>query len=227
MALAQEGGSGVHATLPSKALLGPGKLALLVAVWAATVAGGLLWTARYKATAGTTGTVALAWPAGSALARATDRSTLLMFVHPRCPCTRASIRELGELMAHAAARLKTYVLNLKPRGTPDGFERSDLWASAARIPGVEVLADAAGAEAARFGAETSGHVLLYDRAGRLRFSGGITPARGHEGDGVWRPRLLPLIDGTGEGNGVVTSPVFGCGLLDDAPRTSAEGAEAP
>ena len=34
----------------------------------------------------------------------------------------------------------------------------------------------------RFGAETSGQTLLYDRDGRLLFSGGTTGSRGHDGD---------------------------------------------
>ena len=39
--------------------------------------------------------------------------------------------------------------------------------SAAAIPGVKVLSDVHGVEATRFGAETSGHTLLFDRDGRL------------------------------------------------------------
>src|SRR5215472_16789844 len=40
------------------------------------------------------------WPAGSKLQLKADGPTLVMFAHPKCPCTRSSIGELAELMAH-------------------------------------------------------------------------------------------------------------------------------
>ena len=50
---------------------------------------------------------------------------------------------------------------------------------ASAIPGVIVTPDVGGRIAARLGAKTSGHVLVYDENGVLKFSGGITAARGH------------------------------------------------
>ena len=58
--------------------------------------------------------------------------------------------------------------------------------SAAEIPGVEVVSDEDDAQSAAFGAAVSGQTLLYDREGRLIFSGGITAARGHAGDNAGR-----------------------------------------
>ena len=52
-----------------------------------------------------------------------------------------------------------------------------------------MLRDDDGAEARRFGAETSGQTLLYDARGALAFSGGITGARGHAGDNAGRASL--------------------------------------
>jgi hypothetical protein len=79
---------------------------------------------------------------------------------------------------------------------------------------VSVRIDEAGREAARFGATTSGHVLLYDRGGRLRFSGGITASRGHVGDNAGRAALLGLlIHGETERE---RTPVFGCPLFPGA-----------
>ncbi len=74
-----------------------------------------------------------------------------------------------------------------------------------------------GDEARRFGAATSGHVMLYDAAGRLHFSGGITPARGHEGDSLGRDAVIDLIEAY-RSAGRRCSPVFGCPLA--TPRTA-------
>jgi hypothetical protein len=69
-----------------------------------------------------------------------------------------------------------------------------------------------GVEARRFGAATSGQVILYDARGTLLFSGGITPARGHSGDSTGRDAILALlIDGSSEAS---ETPVFGCSLFD-------------
>jgi hypothetical protein len=58
---------------------------------------------------------------------------------------------------------------------------------------VTAVADPDGEEAQRFGAATSGHVLLFDPAGELRFSGGITASRGHVGDNDGCDRLIRLL----------------------------------
>src|SRR5262249_57501676 len=89
-------------------------------------------------------------------------------------------------------------------------EKTDLWSSAERIPGVSVALDAGGAEAKRFGAETSGAVVLYDPAGRLVFHGGITAARGHEGDSFGQQRIAAFLSGARADR--ADAPVFGCAL---------------
>ena len=154
------------------------------------------------------------FPAESGIPKDGARPTLLMFAHPHCPCTRASLAELSRLMARARDRVAAHILFLKPAEVKGDWVQSDLWASAAAIPGVRVVADESGREAARFGAGTSGLTLLYGADGRLLFSGGITAARGHEGDNAGRNALTSLLT-AGEGEGAET-PVFGCQLFDSA-----------
>ena len=57
------------------------------------------------------------------------------------------------------------------------WARTGLWDQAEAIPGVRIWTDVGAVEARRFGAATSGLVLVYDASGRLVFQGGITPAR--------------------------------------------------
>jgi hypothetical protein len=135
-----------------------------------------------------------------------------MFAHPRCTCTRASLSELTQLMERGRDRMQAAVVFMVPRGASEDWTKTDLWASAARIPGVTVLRDA-GEEAARFGAATSGSVVLYGADGSLLFHGGITPSRGHEGDSFGRERILAFLT-TGKADRA-DAPVFGCALQDD------------
>jgi hypothetical protein len=193
--------------------------AMLFTAWAAAVAigGSLLW--RYAATAGAAATPPERWPTQSSIQRDAGQPTLVMLAHPLCPCTRASVAELAVLMTRLGPRVRAHVLFVRPRAAGSGWEDTPLWHSAAAIPGVRVHADAGGAEAALFRAATSGQLVVYDASGALVFSGGITGARGHEGDNVGLSRVLALL-----GGGRVDqseSRVFGCALGSRAGATGA------
>lgn len=115
-------------------------------------------------------------------------------------------------MAQAQNRVTAYVLFLKPEGSSDDWEKTDLWQSAASIPDVKVIVDERGAEAHRFHASTSGQTVLYGSEGQLLFSGGITGSRGHSGDNAGRSAIVSLLH-TGEAERSETF-VFGCPLFD-------------
>jgi hypothetical protein len=93
-----------------------------------------------------------------------------------------------------------------------GWERTPLWNRVAAIPGVAVQTDSGGVEAARFGSWTSGQILLYDAAGRLRFSGGITGSRGMAGDNAGADALLAQIASDAGSAPLAGSSVYGCEL---------------
>lgn len=186
-------------------------------VWAGAVASGFTILLRYSSTpALEQGAHPSRWPAAARLARDPGRATLVMFAHPHCPCTRASLAELARLMARFDRRLQAYVLVVRPHGTDDAWAATGLGERAAGIAGVTALADREGVEAARFGATTSGMTLLYDPDGRLRFSGGLTSGRGHEGPSFGQRRIAAVL--TNRTADLPHAPVFGCSLVE--PRAS-------
>lgn len=189
---------------------------LLVVAWIGSSATGLWMLWAWDNKPGASANARAQWPAESALGRDRGGPTLVMLVHPQCTCSRASLTELAELLARARPRPKTFVLFLKPAGFADGWERSDLWTTASGLPGVTVIRDNEGREAARFGAATSGQTFLYDARGALLFSGGITGARAHAGDNAGRSSVVTLLNGTGPAPASKTS-VFGCPLFNGAP----------
>src|SRR5438552_3978604 len=81
---------------PRKKLLAT---ALLGSAWIISVALGLGSLFNYGTTPGQIGVVPAAWPSVSKIGRSNDRPTVVMLAHPRCPCTRASISELAQIMA--------------------------------------------------------------------------------------------------------------------------------
>lgn len=180
---------------------------ILLSVWAVAVAATAVWTAAYTATPGAPAAPPLRWPADSALAAPPGRPTLLLFAHPTCPCSRASLDELALILDEAGPNLTATVVLQKTSGPP-----TPLQAAAAELPGATVFLDD-GAERRRFRARTSGETLLYGSDGRLLFRGGVTAGRGHRGENPGRLTILALLAGPPEPAATpVECPVYGCPL---------------
>jgi hypothetical protein len=181
-----------------------------IVVWLVASVAGLAALLRYAGGAGTPADSQRHWPTDSALVANREGGTLLMFIHPQCPCTRASLGELEKVVARCHDALTTYVVVVGPTDADDSWSHGELWSAASAIPFVNLFDDRGGEEARRFGVSTSGQALLYDQRGQLQFSGGITSARGHAGDNVGRTsiehwvRQLPTV--------ARQTPVFGCPL---------------
>ncbi|MDY7226068.1 RedB protein [Hyalangium rubrum] len=198
-------GSAVSARYARGVLIATGLL------WVVAVFGGMAALSHYATTPGESRESPARWPKDSALHPTPGRAQLVMLAHPRCPCTRASLGELEQVLAKAGGRAEAHVLFLRPEGLEKEWEKGELWQRAASIPGVTVREDVGGVEARRLGATTSGHVLLFDSEGLLRFSGGITSSRGHAGDNTGRATLEALLsqpEFVAEGR----HPVYGCAL---------------
>jgi hypothetical protein len=186
-------------------------LVIATTVWLAAAATGLSLLWQYDNAPGVGANAPVRWPNASALARTAGQPTLILLAHPQCSCTPASLVELAEVLARARTRPTAYVVFLKPEGLTNEWVQSDLWHTAAAIPGVTLVRDDDGREARRFGSATSGQALLYDLDGALRFSGGITGSRSHAGDNAGRRSLVALLSG-GEPDRAATN-VFGCPLF--------------
>jgi hypothetical protein len=181
--------------------------AVSIAVWLGAVGAGFHWLWQYEMTPGPVQSAPPAWPQDSTIERKSGVATVVMFAHPLCPCSRASVAELGELLRRSGA-VDAHLLTIRPEGVGPEWSEGLLGASA--ISGLRVTQDRNGVEARRFGAHTSGHVVIYDAGGRLRFSGGITGARGHFGDNASLDRAVGSLSGGVER--AASSPVYGCCL---------------
>ena len=192
---------------------------VLALTWVAALGYGMQVLLKYETTPGAAGSVASKWPSASTVSRQPNKPMLLMVAHPRCPCTRASIAELAQIMAHAPNGVRATVLFVKPSGAGVDWDDTDLRRSAAAIPGVTVLTDENGTEAARFGAQTSGHTLVFDGDGNLVFSGGITATRGHIGNNAGENAVLAALRQQAPDR--AGTAVFGCALAN--PNPTGEG----
>lgn len=182
----------------------------MIAAWGVAVVSGMIGLDRYQMTPAVMAAAPAQWPVGAGISRNISRPTLIMMLHPQCPCSRASLHELALLMARSAGRLDALILFVQPVNAPADWLDGDLWRQAKTIPNVSISIDKGGREAVAFGASTSGQVMVYDAAGIIRFSGGITDGRGHEGDNPGMQAILDLLR-TGKSL-VATTPVYGCSL---------------
>jgi len=198
------------------------RCAAFLIVWAVLLAFAMYALERYRMTPAAVAAAATdrAAPATrpAQLPHHPGRLMLVMCLHPRCPCSRASLDELEVLLTCAGPdRIDANVIIVEPDDAPAGWSRGELWDHASRIPGVTVRADPAARDAIALGASISGDVRLFAADGRLLFAGGITDGRGHDGDNAGVDAIVQLARGQAVAAAVDHTPVYGCRLTHGAP----------
>jgi hypothetical protein len=190
-------------------------------LWAGLVLFGARMLLNYESAPGAPGTAPSQWPSNSGITRPDSKFALVMLAHPNCPCTRASLAELEILMAQLRGKLVAFVVFGKPDASAAEIHRSDLWKKAATIPDTFVLYDGRGEETEKFAGQVSGQTMLYEPGGRLVFSGGITRARGHQGDNAGVDAVILAV--SRDAKTLVHTPAFGCALHDPSAQELKEG----
>jgi|SRR6185312_8725067 len=200
----------MQAGIPPNGIFTRGRIVAALVAFSVSATFALLYgVTAFNESPGGAGIAAQHWPAASALARHGNEAELLVFTHPLCSCTNATIAELARFQQRLQgikAPAMTFVV-YRPKESR-GWEGKSLLSKMAELPGARLFWDDGGREADRFGAVTSGDVFLYNPSGELVFHGGVTASRGHEGDNYGLDGLLTAMQ-SGKRR---TSPVFGCGL---------------
>ena len=188
---------------------------LALSCWAALVGVAVTRLWAKKLTPGPSTSVPVRWPAGSTLPRDAERPTMVVFAHRYCPCTRATAQKLREEL-DVSADLRVVVVLVGAESAEQaandltGFLRAEL-------PQATFVKDEDAQEARKFHVLTAGHVVLYDREGGLRFSGGVTAGRGEADRGPAQLRLrqaLAQLRTPARVTSVREGAVYGCALLE-------------
>lgn len=180
------------------------RVTLAVACWLVAIGAVMAALLRHEHTPG---------PAGAAVIAGApaEQPRAMLFAHPHCPCTRASIEEFSRL-ARRAERGAFEVWFFRPENEPDSWAHGAAWNKSSAIEGARIAIDPEGREAARWGALTSGHVVVVNEAGEIAFTGGVTASRGHEGGNAGADGALKALRGE---PGPRTWPVFGCRIQSE------------
>lgn len=181
-------------------------LPLIVVIWAVAVGIGMVWIMDYTARPGRSAISPFELKDKNLISPQTNSPKLLIFLHPHCPCGRATLAELARLTARND-NLDVIVFFYLPSDQPQEWVESHIWHQAQSISNIKVkiIGDT---EIKQFGAITSGQTLLYDTRRKLIFSGGITPGRGHEGGNAGIETIEKYLR-SGKTDFTET-PVYGC-----------------
>jgi hypothetical protein len=197
------------------------KLAATVA-WGLALLAGVALALVYQYAPAKTQAAEERWPETAICSLAPDRPTLVMFLHPHCPCSRASLNQLEELTLGVPGSLCAHVVFFQRSATDAAWAKSDLWDQAGSIPGLTLHLDKDGIVQRRFNASVSGETFLYASDGKLLFHGGITDGRGHMGDNPGSTALQLLLQGQ---TAASHTPVFGCQLTGPANQAPIRNGE--
>lgn len=182
-------------------------------LWFMGIAVGMILLMGYSNTPGEQGQAAQHWPQSTKLAfDQNTEGTFLVFMHPQCACSKATLSELERLLVPFQKRISVQII-FAEISKEVSQERSALIERAESLPNVKIIYDQGDVEAKRFGAETSGQAYLYNQHGELVFQGGITSSRGHEGDSPGRRAIMNWLENSSTLSSLVSRvAVFGCGL---------------
>jgi hypothetical protein len=199
-------------------------LRALIGVWLVAAAIGWCYVERYEFATNPPGTHGVVdhWPADSSLPHTLNRPTLVLFLHPKCPCSRASLKELDRLLTpDALAKTpapELLVVATVPANVDETWWSTGTVEQSRQLTNSKLFIDRDGREAERFGATTSGMLMFFDAAGVRRYAGGITVSRGHEGHSAGSDIVTALVRGEAVERSQL--PVFGCRLC--LPESTAD-----
>lgn len=204
-------------------------VSLLIGLWLVAIGYGSAWLNSYSTTPGKSAAQPVQqWPSQNHDLDDANRPILAMFVHPQCPCTRATLGELARLQ-HDLRGFDTQFYFFAPADEPAHWAETDLWKHASSLSNHPIRIDREGTLAKQLGAHTSGHCVLVAPGGQIRYSGGLTSARGHEGDNHGRTQLEQILNGEQNERTLVQFPVFGCPIhtpIDELEISETEEATA-
>ncbi|HEX2099937.1 MAG TPA: hypothetical protein VHF69_04710 [Candidatus Synoicihabitans sp.] len=185
-------------------------------MWLVTVGAGFAGLNRYAATTGSADAPSVDVAEMLATHRRPGHPLAVMMIHPKCPCTDASLAEFADFLARAGSACDGLLVQLAPLDAGADWQSGPTRVLGGRT--VAVVNDFDGRVAASLGAQTSGHVVLLDEAGAVRFHGGITLARGHRGRSPGQDAMLAAVAHRSAAVELCGAPVYGCPLQNETPR---------
>ena len=180
-------------------------------LWLLTVLAGATALWAYEKRPARPAPAPLTWPQNAWTQPAPHQAAVVLFLHPFCPCSRASLSEFQRLdLPQEVERHIVFFFPQRDLQEPRAWQSSPLVHAVQQSPEVSMHIDEGGTTIDMFHAQTSGECFAYSPQGELVFAGGLTVSRGHEGinegtAGLERSLRSPCAE-------VVRYPAYGCPL---------------
>ena len=191
---------------------------LTLSAWIVLIIGGTLAITAYSNTPGVRPETVACWPETSTLTRSEDSPTVVLFLHPKCPCSVSTLREMERALSGNSDQVEVQIGLFCPPNEPDEWTKTSLSKFAEHLKPGSTFIDRSAVEARRFGVLTSGHVLVFSASGKILFSGGVTAAKGHDGENRGGLALRSLC--RGDDLPLIEQPVFGCPIIESSTSES-------
>ncbi|MGC3990136.1 MAG: hypothetical protein QM796_10740 [Chthoniobacteraceae bacterium] len=108
---------------------------MVSAMWACAVVTGFALVTRYEVKPGRAEIVPAQWPQNLPVHPDGTRQNLLLFAHPQCVCTRATLTELEQILETHPGQLQVTVLMWAPSDLGEAWVHSPALAAGCQLTG--------------------------------------------------------------------------------------------
>ena len=196
--------------------------ALLGVCWLLACLGGAFVAMRQEFQPGRLGGSS-GWPETASIKPGRSKTTVVAIVHPRCICTAATISHLiTVLQPRSDVVVVALIYAPSECASAEGWDEGDHARKIQiQMTSAVIFRDRSGTEARKFGASTSGTILVFDDKGNELFRGGITNRRGGDSDNPGLRHFRNAVERNQRS--LAPTPVFGCSLESEVGANYLEG----
>ncbi len=183
------------------------RIYIYVFVWLNLILASIYYMSNYMFKESVESQAPSVFPANNWVKLNTRKNNLVLFLHPHCPCSFATVNELKRVLARTDVDLSVVFIDLDKSYD---LSRQELFKQVSQIKAAKIIIDKNNVMTKAFKVYTSGTILAYNKDGGLIFQGGITAGRGEEGDNLAKNKLVQSL----KCQKMSQAQVFGCSLLD-------------
>ncbi|MDA8792481.1 hypothetical protein N9N67_04500 [Bacteriovoracaceae bacterium] len=186
---------------------------IFICIWSIGIISGLVITYEYSLGSGEKSQLKSSWPNESSLKFNPGKYNLVMFLHPECTCSKASLFHFKEILSEIKHdNLDSKIIFTMPKEKEKEWINSALVKEVKEAGSIQLIFDQSSEEFKRFDAKTSGQAFLFSPSKDLLFNGGITDSRGHIGYNQGEDFIINTLNKRGLASKDVD--VFGCDNLN-------------
>lgn len=184
-------------------------ISVIISIWV----GSIIWSTKamliFQFTPGKMGKVFNDFPQKSKLVLDQTLPTLILFLHPKCTCSKASVEEIKIIKSSIKKEFKLIaVVQTASLKLTDELEK--LKEELSTLPHSTIVNDSYSFETNLFSVKTSGQIYIYSSFGELIYTGGSTSSRGTSSPSELRRTIASILETNKKPHQLITKSIYGC-----------------